>query len=85
MATGSAARRRGTLPPFPMDARRVQRDRSTFAEAGGVRIWTKADSVTRFDRIAITPAAVTAVSTFPDFLRRYIEQALQPSQTCKRN
>ena len=28
---------------------------STFAEAGGVALWTKADSVTRFDRIAITP------------------------------
>ena len=27
----------------------------TFAEAGGVALWTKADSVTRFDRIAITP------------------------------
>jgi len=27
----------------------------TFAEAGGVALWTKADSVTRFDHIAITP------------------------------
>jgi glycosyl hydrolase family 59 (putative galactocerebrosidase) len=27
----------------------------TFAEAGGVALWTKADSVTRFDQIAITP------------------------------
>lgn len=27
----------------------------TFAEAGRVALWTKADSVTRFDRIAITP------------------------------
>jgi hypothetical protein len=27
----------------------------TFAEAGGVALWTKADSVTRFDRIVITP------------------------------
>jgi hypothetical protein len=26
----------------------------TFAEAGGVALWTKADSVTRFDRLAIT-------------------------------
>ena len=28
---------------------------SALAEAGGVALWTKADSVTRFDRIAITP------------------------------
>jgi len=28
---------------------------NTFSEAGGVALWTKADSVTRFDRIAITP------------------------------
>ena len=28
---------------------------STFAEAGGVALWTKADSVTRFDQIAIKP------------------------------
>lgn len=27
----------------------------TFTGAGGVALWTKADSVTRFDRIAITP------------------------------
>jgi len=27
----------------------------TFAEAGGVALWTKADSVTRFDRVKITP------------------------------
>jgi hypothetical protein len=27
----------------------------TFAEAGGVALWTKADSVTRFDNLAITP------------------------------
>jgi hypothetical protein len=27
----------------------------TFGEAGGVALWTKADSVTRFDRLAITP------------------------------
>ena len=27
----------------------------TFAEAGGVALWTKADSVTHFDTIAITP------------------------------
>jgi len=26
----------------------------TFAEAGGVTLWTKADSVTRFDRMTIT-------------------------------
>ena len=26
----------------------------TFAEAGGVALWTKADSVTRFDRMTIT-------------------------------
>jgi hypothetical protein len=26
----------------------------TFAEAGGVALWTKADSVTRFDRVKIT-------------------------------
>ena len=28
---------------------------NTFAEAGGIALWTKADSVTRFDRIRITP------------------------------
>lgn len=28
---------------------------ATFTEAGGVGLWTKADSVTRFDRISITP------------------------------
>jgi hypothetical protein len=27
----------------------------TFGEAGGVALWTKADSVTRFDRLSITP------------------------------
>jgi hypothetical protein len=27
----------------------------TFAEAGGVALWTKADSVTRFDQVKITP------------------------------
>jgi hypothetical protein len=27
----------------------------TFAEAGGVALWTKADSVTRFDRLTIKP------------------------------
>ena len=27
----------------------------TFGEAGGVALWTKADSVTRFDRLTITP------------------------------
>jgi hypothetical protein len=27
----------------------------TFSEAGGVALWTKADSVTRFEQIAITP------------------------------
>jgi hypothetical protein len=26
-----------------------------FSHAGGVALWTKGDSVTRFDRIAITP------------------------------
>ena len=26
----------------------------TFAEAGGLALWTKADSVTRFDRMTIT-------------------------------
>jgi hypothetical protein len=26
----------------------------TFAEAGGVALWTKADSVTRFDAMTIT-------------------------------
>ena len=26
----------------------------TFAEAGGVALWTKADSITRFDRMTIT-------------------------------
>jgi hypothetical protein len=26
----------------------------TFAEAGGVALWTKADSVTRFDEMTIT-------------------------------
>jgi hypothetical protein len=28
---------------------------NTFAEAGGVALWTKADSVTRFDSMTITP------------------------------
>jgi hypothetical protein len=28
---------------------------NTFRAAGGVALWTKADSVTRFDRLAITP------------------------------
>ena len=28
---------------------------NTFREAGGVALWTKADSVTRFDRLALTP------------------------------
>lgn len=28
---------------------------NTFRGAGGVAFWTKADSVTRFDRLAITP------------------------------
>ena len=28
---------------------------TTFAESGGVALWTKADSVTRFDRLTITP------------------------------
>ncbi len=27
----------------------------TFTEAGGVALWTKADSVTRFDQVKITP------------------------------
>jgi hypothetical protein len=27
----------------------------TFAEAGGVALWTKADSVTRFDKLTVTP------------------------------
>lgn len=27
----------------------------TFGDAGGVALWTKADSVTRFDRLTITP------------------------------
>jgi hypothetical protein len=27
----------------------------TFTEAGGVALWTKADSVTRFDQVRITP------------------------------
>jgi hypothetical protein len=27
---------------------------TTFAEAGGVALWTKADSVTRFDRLTVT-------------------------------
>ena len=27
----------------------------TFTDAGKVALWTKADSVTRFDRIEITP------------------------------
>ena len=27
----------------------------TFAEAGGVALWTKADSVTRFDQLTVTP------------------------------
>jgi hypothetical protein len=32
----------------------------TFAEAGGVALWTKADSVTRFDVMAITPLHASA-------------------------
>ncbi len=28
---------------------------NTFAEAGGVALWTKADSVTRFDQMKVTP------------------------------
>jgi hypothetical protein len=28
---------------------------STFTEAGGVALWTKADSITRFDQVKITP------------------------------
>ena len=28
---------------------------STFTEAGGVALWTKADSITRFDQVNITP------------------------------
>ncbi len=28
---------------------------NTFTEAGGVALWTKADSVTRFDQVRITP------------------------------
>ena len=28
---------------------------NTFAEAGGVALWTKADSITRFDQVKITP------------------------------
>jgi hypothetical protein len=28
---------------------------NTFPEAGGVALWTKADSVTRFDQVVITP------------------------------
>jgi hypothetical protein len=27
----------------------------TFVEAGGIALWTKSDSVTRFDRVMITP------------------------------
>ena len=27
----------------------------TFTEAGGVALWTKADSITRFDQVKITP------------------------------
>jgi hypothetical protein len=27
---------------------------TTFADAGGVALWTKADSVTRFDQMTIT-------------------------------
>jgi hypothetical protein len=27
----------------------------TFTEAGGVALWTKADSITRFDGVKITP------------------------------
>jgi hypothetical protein len=27
----------------------------TFTQAGGVALWTKADSVTRFDQVRITP------------------------------
>ena len=30
----------------------------TFAEAGGVALWTKADSVTRFDQVTIKPSAM---------------------------
>ena len=28
---------------------------TTFTEAGGVALWTKADSVTRFDLMTVTP------------------------------
>jgi hypothetical protein len=31
---------------------------STFTEAGGVALWTKADSVTRFDQVKITPLPI---------------------------
>ena len=31
---------------------------STFTEAGGVALWTKADSVTRFDQVTITPLPI---------------------------
>jgi len=27
----------------------------TFAAAGGVALWTKSDSITRFDQLTITP------------------------------
>ena len=38
----------------------------TFAEAGGVALWTKSDSVTRFDRMTITVVAITVNAGMAD-------------------
>jgi hypothetical protein len=37
----------------------------TFAAAGCVALWTKSDSVTRFDRFKITRLAVTGTQEWP--------------------
>jgi hypothetical protein len=37
-----------------MTARCCSAPPKTFSEAGGVALWTKADSVTRFDQVKIT-------------------------------
>jgi hypothetical protein len=42
----------------------AQTDR-TFTGLGKVALWTKADSVTHFDQIRITPLRVAAQSTAP--------------------
>jgi hypothetical protein len=47
---------KGTASPFLLMAGRCSRpEDNTFAGPGKVALWTKADSVTHFDTIAITP------------------------------